>query len=269
MELQDLLKKIIPIVKLAGQAILEVYAKKDIVPVTLKSDHSPLTEADTASHQILVRGIRGLIPELPILSEESQEISYRERCLWTQYWLIDPLDGTKEFLARNDEFSINVALIQNHKPVLGVIYLPVFDVLYMAIEGEGAYKQEQNHHSNRIQTTSFNSTQLRLTLSRRHHSEKLKDWLVHFSNYTILPHGSALKICLVAEGTADLYPRFGNTSEWDTAAGQCILEEAGGAVLNCEDHHPIEYNRKASLVNPAFLAVGDKTIDWFHYKKTL
>lgn len=264
MKLQNLLPKIIPIVESAGQAILEVYARKGVVPVTLKPDHSPLTEADMASHQILIQGLQRLIPELPVLSEESQEISYQERCQWTRYWLIDPLDGTKEFLARTDEFSINIALIQNHKPILGVIYLPVFDVFYMATQGDGAYKQESNKNPNRIMTTPLNPTQMRLTLSRRHHSEKLKDWLARFPNYTVLQHGSALKICLVAEGLADLYPRFGNTSEWDTAAGQCVLEEAGGALLSCVDQKPMQYNTKASLVNTAFLAVGDKTIDWFH-----
>lgn len=254
---------IIPILKTAGQKILAIYEQKEAFSIEEKADHSPLTSADLASHHALVNGLKNIIPQLPILSEESGPTPFEERRKWHRYWLIDPLDGTREFIGRHDDFSINVALIEENQPIMGLVYVPVFDTLYTAVQGKGAYKQVQNRDPEPISTTPYQGGRLRITISRQHSTEKLRLWLSGLTNYEIIPRGSALKICLVAEGVADLYLRFGRTSEWDTAAGQCILEEAGGALIDLTARSPLRYNTKESFLNPDFLAVGDKTVDWF------
>lgn len=258
MLLNSLKNDVVKLAEKASAAILKIYAESD-VGITFKADRSPLTLADMASHQILEKGLKALTPDIPILSEESAEIPFSTRKNWQRLWVVDPLDGTKEFIQRSDEFSINIALVDNHQPVLGIIYLPVFKTVYVGIKGKGAYKG-----SEAISVASVADT-IRVLASRSHPSGRLKDFVDKLPRYQIERHGSALKTCLIAEGKADVYPRFGPTSEWDTAAGQCILEAAGGLLFDAETKQPLQYNMRESLVNPNFVAVGDTHYPWARY----
>lgn len=247
----DLIQPVTLLAKQAGAAILAVYRQEH--PVVLhKSDHTPVTEADLVAHQLLVEGLAQLTPQFPILSEEGAGIDYAERQTWSTYWLVDPLDGTKEFIARNGEFTVNVALIHQQQPVLGVIYAPVFDECYFSVRGKPAYKQQQQQLPQVVHTTPWTGQTLRVMGSRRHNAERLTQVLTAFPAVEIIPMGSSLKSCRVAEGAADLYLRMGPTSEWDTAAAQCIVEAAGGQVVDVHGQ-PLRYNTKASLLNPWFL----------------
>jgi len=250
---RSLLEATIRLAKQAGVDILKVYQQKH-VNVQQKSNHSPLTEADLRAHHTLVSGLKKLTPALPILSEEDCDIDYAERKTWGTYWLIDPLDGTREFLQRNDEFVVCIALIKNQQPVLGVIYAPVFDDCYFAGEGVGAFKlQQRDWHP--IKTKSPRQS-LNVVMGRRKYRQAVRDYLSKLGDYQLLRMGSAIKFGLVAEGKADLYLRLGKTSEWDTAAGQCIVEQAGGRVVDLSGES-LHYNAKRSLLNPHFIAVGD------------
>ena len=251
---------VIALSRRAGDAILHVY-RNMTTEVEIKGDGSPLTQADMASHHIIDAGLRAT--GIPVLSEENADIPFAERQQWSRYWLVDPLDGTKEFIARNDEFTVNIALIDNHEPVLGIVYAPALDLLYVGERGAGAFRQQAGGSCETIHCVSWSpdrGTPLRALGSRRHGLEKIAALLADIP-YTLDNRGSALKICMVAEGHADLYPRMGPTSEWDTAAGQCVVECAGGALLGT-DLQPFRYNTRDSLLNPDFLVFGQQHKHW-------
>jgi 3'(2'), 5'-bisphosphate nucleotidase len=255
-----MLDDIIALARAAGDAIVEVYGSD--FAVEHKADASPLTAADMAAHRIIVDGLRRLTPDLPVLSEESAAIDWRERERWSRYWLVDPLDGTREFVKRNGEFTVNIALIDAHRPVMGVVLAPVGGDLYYAEAGSGAFRQPQPAaEPQRLRTRHPAASPLRIAGSRSHGSERQGLLLSRLGDYTTLAMGSSLKFCLIARGAADLYLRAGPTSEWDTAAAHCVLDEAGGTVLAL-DGQPLRYNTKASLLNPEFLAIGDPAVDW-------
>lgn len=247
--------EICDIAKQAGQAINDVY-EKDFA-IESKKDQSPLTEADLASHRLIVAQLRALTPEIPILSEEAADIDWQERRQWQTYWLIDPLDGTKEFIKRNGEFTVNIALIHRGEPVLGVVYAPVLDCLYYASQRIGAWKQEKEHQALKIQVAGEPLNRAyNIMGSRSHPSEEFKAYVEQFASTEIISMGSSLKLCHVAEGKADLYPRLGPTSEWDTAAAHAVVLMAGGQCLDYETNKALKYNTKDSLLNPHFVVKG-------------
>ena len=231
-------------------------------PIEEKIDNSPLTSADLASHTLIIDSLKKITPEIPILSEESSAIPFVEREQWDTYWLIDPLDGTREFIKRNGEFTVNIALIINQTAALGVVYIPVQDITYFASSGNGAFKQEQNGPAVKITTRhSRPSENPTVCGSRSHAGESLKELLMQIGEYELISMGSSIKMCLVAEGIADIYPRFGPTSEWDTAAAHCVVSEAGGTLVDTT-LEPLRYNTKDSLLNPSFMAIGDMNKQW-------
>jgi 3'(2'), 5'-bisphosphate nucleotidase len=284
-----LLPRVLLTAKKAGEEILRIY--QGTVQVTLKDDQSPLTEADKASHTIIARELSqtafSASPDkpstcLPVLSEEGKNIRYSERHAWEYFWLVDPLDGTKEFIKKNGEFTVNIALIHRTKPVLGVIYIPVTGVYYFAAQGFGSYIMQHDDALNEPAKTAEDGLKTILTHSRRlplnapeddaskhrklviagsrsHATPELVDFVNKMKKthgeVEFVPAGSSLKFCLVAEGRADVYPRLGPTMEWDTAAGQIIVEEAGGSVQWKDASEPLKYN-KENLLNPWFLAYG-------------
>lgn len=289
--LKSFIPDILMIAYKAGQTILDVYHSKEF-DVTFKDDSSPLTIADKRANDIIVAGLSGQqFKNIPVLSEEGKSISYDERKSWEYFWCVDPLDGTKEFIKRNDEFTVNIALIHKHRPVLGVIYIPVKDVYYFAAEGLGAYKlsdskfianpdnymKEKTVLLNEIEKLSVNLSPMSESFTKDlenpplnkggqitilgsgSHATKEQEIYVgelkkRFSKVEFSSAGSSLKFCMVAEGNADIYPRFGPTMEWDTAAGQAIVEQSGGKVLNIRTKEPLDYNKK-ELLNPWFLVV--------------
>lgn len=257
-----LLPSVIELARSAGHKIMEIYSRD--FNVTHKDDHSPLTEADTAAHNTIMSGLRQLTPNVPVLSEESTEISFEERSSWQRYWLVDPLDGTREFIKRNGEFTVNIALIGQQRVLLGVVYVPVSDVCYFACRNNGAYKQLPGSTPVVIRVRHRNGATPTVVGSRSHSGEHMEKFLANLGVHEILSIGSSLKICLVAEGQADIYPRLGLTSEWDTAAAQCIVEEAGGKLTDTS-MRPLLYNTKPSLLNPYFFVFGDADHDWSSY----
>lgn len=264
MDIKSLLNSATQIAKEAGQEILKFYHSTEKIAVNFKSDQSPLTEADLIANKFIISRLTQLTPTLPILSEESAPTSFAERKKWQQYWLIDPVDGTKEFINKTDEFTVNIALIADHKPILGIVYAPALQLCYFAAADIGAFKQEKNLPIQAISTRPYNHKDVVVTASRRHGHGQLQDFLNRIGSYTIVQRGSALKCGLVAEGVADIYPRFGPTSEWDIAAGQCVIEQAGGKIIDFSGN-PLRYNTKESLENPNFLAVGDINHNWLNY----
>lgn len=242
----------------AGEAILEVYAREDF-EVACKSDDSPLTAADLAAHRLIVAGLRELTPEIPVLSEESADIAWDTRRQWSRYWLVDPLDGTREFLKRNGEFTVNIALVDGHRSVMGVVLAPVTGELFFASADAGAFMRRDGRTT--PLRTRTPASPVVVAGSRSHGSARQAELLSGIGEYTSVAMGSSLKFCLIARGEADLYLRAGPTSEWDTAAAHCVLEQAGGAVTQL-DGSPLVYNTKDSLLNPEFLAVGDPSCDW-------
>ncbi|MCG5529536.1 3'(2'),5'-bisphosphate nucleotidase CysQ [Halorhodospira halochloris] len=246
------------IAETAGERILEVYRSSDFA-VEAKDDESPLTRADRAAHETIAAGLRRLTPDIPQLSEEGDDIDAVTRRSWNNYWLIDPLDGTREFIKRNGEFTVNIALIDNGRPVLGVVHAPDLATTWSAAAGERAYRFD----SNGMQTIATRRAQPPLTVvvSRSHREAAIENILERLGEYHELSVGSSLKICRVAQGEADLYPRFGPTCEWDTGAAQCVLEAAGGSIMDI-GLQQLRYNQKDSLLNPDFIAVGDVDYDW-------
>jgi 3'(2'), 5'-bisphosphate nucleotidase len=250
--LTELLPRVTALACESGRAILTIY--QDLNPaVEYKLDRSPVTQADIVSHHILWAGLAGLPPHWPVLSEESVEVPFDERKSWRHFWMIDPLDGTKEFLHRTGEFTVNIALIEDDRPILGVVYAPVFDKLYFAARGAGSYRTD-GKITTPIKVGPAMTGGTRFVVSRCHAAEQ--ETLAHFIDQTkgreTIVMGSSLKFCLIAEGAADVYPRNGPTMEWDTAAAQCILEEAGGSVTDLEGN-TIRYNKNV-LLNSAFVA---------------
>lgn len=250
--------------KQAGASVMPIYERpRDEVDTNLKQDGSPLTEADVLAHQLLTKGLQQLNPAIPCLSEEGADVDYALRASWSSYWLIDPIDGTKEFLLQNGDFTVNIALIEDQQVVLGVVYAPALQTCYFAARGLGAFKQVGEGAIEPIAVRAFTGV-LQIAASRRHGANSFAALFAQFPDYHLVTRGSSLKFCLIAEGQADLYPRFALTSEWDTAAAQCVLEEAGGSVLDLHGL-PLRYNTKASLLNPHFVALGDASIPWLTY----
>lgn len=263
-----LLEAVIDISQQAGAAILEIYNSSDF-GVETKSDNSPLTKADLAAHHILEPALAKLIDGVPVMSEEAELPEWSERQSWQRYWIIDPLDGTKEFIHRNDEFTVNVALIENGVPVLGVVYAPVYGWTYAASSDIGAFKIDSNGRRNisvRSIASRLESNQpIQIFASRRHGAEAI-DALEARIEKTLgsverVSMGSSLKLCMVAEGEADLYPRLALTSEWDTAAAQAVVEAAGGRVVD-ESFALLRYNQKDDILNPFFHVIADCDYDW-------
>lgn len=262
----DLAALVEPVQAIAGEAgrrILEVYAGS--FSVTEKADQSPVTEADLAAHGCILRGLAELTPDIPILSEEAPDVSFAERSRWEWLWLVDPLDGTREFIKRSDQFSVNIALIHRHEVVFGLILLPVVGICYHAFRGGGAHKQLVGSRARRIQAARVCHYPVRVVSSQGSYStRRLQDYLSLLGPHRHFCLGGVLKSCLVAEGEADLYPRFGPTGEWDTAAAQIILEEAGGYLTDIQ-FRPLRYNARPVLINPDFFAFGDASHDWSQY----
>jgi 3'(2'), 5'-bisphosphate nucleotidase len=248
----DALPRLIEIAKKAGEEILAVYGTS--FSVLEKADRSPLTQADRRSHEIIAQAL-AMLDDLPVLSEEGKSIPYSVRKAWTRFWLVDPLDGTKEFVNRNGEFTVNIALIENGSPVLAVIYVPVSGVLYHAEKGRGARRIKGGVTT--ALPIAAGSGHLRIVGSRSHASAEFTEYAARlkarYPESDFVSAGSSLKFCLVAEGTADVYPRLGPTMEWDTAAGQLIVEEAGGSVEEAGTRATLAYN-KSNLLNPHFIA---------------
>jgi 3'(2'), 5'-bisphosphate nucleotidase len=233
---------VVQLAKRAGAVIMEIYNRD--FSVDMKADNSPLTEADLAAHHCIVNGLQQLTPNIPVLSEESATISWQERGQWHRYWLIDPLDGTKEFVKRNGEFTVNIALIVDQQPLWGVVYAPAKSLLY---------------YGGSLQAGSIKESaagKLSILGSKSHQSDEFVQLVKRFEQPDIVNLGSSLKICMVAEGSADLYPRLGLTSEWDTAAAHAVLQGAGGEMYQAGSFTPLRYNTKDSLLNPFFHAVG-------------
>jgi len=250
---KDFINKINSIAVEAGKKIMFIYQKD--FEIQEKPDQSPLTEADLASHNYICEKLSVLTPKIPILSEESANISWEERKLWETYWLIDPLDGTKEFIKKNGEFTVNIALISKGKPVFGVVYAPDLDTLYFGSNLLGAFKEKEGR-SEPITIASSPSDSVKVVGSRSHQSDEMHKYLTKFESYDLIPMGSSLKICLIAEGQADIYPRLGPTSEWDTAAAHAVLAAAGGSCFLYDSGQELVYNTKESLLNPYFIAQG-------------
>jgi 3'(2'), 5'-bisphosphate nucleotidase len=237
---------------------LNVYGRD--ISVRLKDDRSPLTEADQRSHELIAERLRHLDGSLPLLSEESSPPDAAQRRAWVRYWLVDPLDGTKEFLKRNGEFTVNIALVSEHRAVLGVVYAPAIDELYFGAIDHGAWAQRAGGARRAIRVRRAGDL-VRVVGSRSHPGSELAAYVARLGPHEWRVMGSSLKICLIACAEADVYPRFGPTSEWDTGAAQAILESAGGRMIDLAGQ-PLRYNTKAHLLNPHFLAFGDSRRDW-------
>lgn len=259
MELQQFIEPVVELAIEAGDAILEVYATD--FDVQEKDDSSPLTQADMASNRRIEQGLRALTPNIPVLSEESALPAFAERSQWETYWLVDPLDGTKEFVNRNGEFTVNIALIEKNRPVFGVVHVPVHHKTYFGCAGYGAELRDAGAESRKIRVAEKSAERVRVVGSRSHGRSSLDGFLENLGEYEMHPMGSSLKFCLIAEGTADIYPRLGPTSEWDTAAAQAVVEQAGGSVVTL-DGKPLSYNCKSDILNPHFLVVGPEDRDW-------
>jgi len=245
--------KVCTIARDAGSEIMEIYAGE--FNVELKGDNSPLTCADRVSHQMIVEGLQQATPDIPILSEEGRDIPYAERATWSRFWLVDPLDGTKEFIKRNGEFTVNIALVEDGRVIAGVVYVPAQETMYFGRLGAGCWKTVEDDESVPIKVREADhNAGLTIVMSRSHPSPELEAYLQEVKVAEALPVGSSLKLCVVAEGKADLYPRLGPTMEWDTAAGHAVVEAAGGTVTQV-DGAPLRYN-KENLLNPYFIVRG-------------
>ncbi len=259
----EFVPSLVTIAKQAGAEILKIYETD--FSVESKDDDSPLTAADMASHNAIISGLSELTPEIPILSEESATIPYQTRKDWKRYWLIDPLDGTREFVKRNGEFTINIALIDNCQPIVGIVYAPVTQICYFSSKGHGAFKQKTGEIKQKIEPRKTSADSFSVAGSRSHGSEEQQKFFSALGDKVeVIAIGSSLKLCLVAEGTVDIYPRFGLTSEWDTAAAHAIVCEAGGVVIDTR-LNPLKYNTKESILNPHFLVIADTSFDWRMY----
>ena len=257
----DLLENTIYIARDAGQQILTIYEHGEYEQL-IKSDQTPVSSADFASNEILTKALGQLTPDIPIISEEMEPVDFATRKKWPRYWLLDPLDGTQEFIARSGHFAVNIALVENGWPTLGVIYWPCQDTTYFAAKGHGSYKRDSNG-TERIQVSPRSDpNKVRLAISRVQNLTTVTQYLHPHIEPSFEKYGScALKSCFVAEGLADCYLRVGPTGEWDTGAPQIIVEEAGGKILNSE-FKPLSYNQRPSLKNPDFFVLGDQNLPW-------
>lgn len=265
----ELIDQLIPICSEAAKAILDVYYGSDSFDVATKSDDSPVTRADLAANSIIYSHLQALTPDIPIITEEMELAPYRERKNWSCYWLVDPLDGTKEFIKRNHQFTINIALVERNRVKMGIVYVPVSHTIYGGIVGEGAFKTVDSERCS-IRTRNLEqrlqeSQAIEVVASINHCNDAtnkiISDLESNIAKVSRRSIGSSLKFCLLAEGVADVYPRMAPTCEWDTAAAQAVLEAAGGAVYQL-NLTPLKYNTKDNLLNPYFIACGDKTYDW-------
>ena len=260
----QLIDAVVGIVAAAGDEILRIY--RTDFDVTAKGDDSPLTLADLNAHRVIVAALEKLTPDVPIVSEESAPPAFEVRARWSRYWLVDPLDGTREFVSKNGEFTVNIALIEAHRPVLGVVGVPAQNVIYTGdVEAKRAERRAGRERKALGTRRMKGFDNVAVVASRSHGGERLEAYLAalrtRFANVERTPVGSSLKLCILAEGKADLYPRLGPTSEWDIAAAQAVLEAAGGRVLTF-DGAPLSYNTKDSLLNPEFFALGDPSFAW-------
>lgn len=262
----ELAKKALAISQEAGELILEFY--RSAFTVTHKSDDSPLTQADLAAHRHISAALEKLTPDIPVLSEEAANIPYEVRKSWERYWLVDPLDGTREFVNRRDDFTVNIALIENGEPIIGIVHVPVFNTSYYAARAAGAFElkeglQRRIHIRTPVPAVPY------FVVTRNNRDAALDALLAKLPTHEAVSRGSALKICLVAAGDADLYPRTGPTSEWDTAAGHCVVDEAGGTILRLPELTTLRYNQKDSLLNPGFVVIGDRQFGWETYLRQI
>lgn len=254
MKYKDLLNLAIDTSYLAGKKILDIYNDNNYKNfIEIKKDASPLTIADKASNDIIVSCLKKNDNQIPILSEEEKEIDFSQRKKWNTFWLVDPLDGTKEFINRNGEFSVNIALIENGLPIMGVVYAPVIKKLWYGLKDYGSFFIEDKERPVKIKKVKPDNNIVKIVSSRSHaNNKKLKDYLKQFKNYEIISMGSSIKMCLVADGTAHYYPRFGPTMEWDTGAAHAIVKYANGNIYNIETDKELTYN-KENLLNPGFI----------------
>jgi 3'(2'), 5'-bisphosphate nucleotidase len=255
-DLRGLAESLLPIVALAGDAIMKIY--DGAFTVQHKDDNSPLTLADLESQRIILEGLSRITPDIPVLSEESAAAPWQQRRTWTELWVVDPLDGTREFVKRNGEFTVNVALIVDHEPVLGVVTAPAQGLVFWGARGVGAFTEDRGAPRTAIRV-SPPQRPLRVVGSRSHLSPQTAAYVQRLTEHVMTSVGSSLKFCLLAAGKADLYPRFGPTSEWDTAAGQALLEAAGGHVTRL-DGHRLRYNCRESVINGDFVAFTDPCV---------
>jgi 3'(2'), 5'-bisphosphate nucleotidase len=258
-QLSQWLPAVIELADAAGREILRVY--ESAFSVTFKSDRSPLTEADLAAQRVIAAGLTRLTPEIGMLGEESAPEVFRQRRGWSSLWLVDPLDGTREFVKRNGEFTVNIALVEAGEPVLGVVYAPAQGLLYSAARGAGAFRRDADGSRTPIQVCRAAPTTLRILGSRSHADAVLDRMLERLGPHERVSIGSALKFGLLADGRGDLYVRRGTTCEWDTAAGQAVVLEAGGCVVDFEGR-PLRYNAHDRITNPSFIAYADRSRDW-------
>ncbi len=255
MDKTEMARSVADIARKAGAAIMEIYGQADF-QVEQKADESPLTIADKTANDIICKGLQELAPNVPIISEENKTIAYEERRHFGINWLVDPLDGTKEFIKRNGEFTVNIALIQRGKPVLGVVYAPCLEEMYWAVKGEGAWMEKEGDVK-QIHAAKFTMQDpgLKVVCSRSHLNEGTQAFIDQLNAPEKVSQGSSLKFLILAKGEAHLYPRLAPTMEWDTGAAQMVLEEAGGKVISEETQEPVAYN-KENLLNPHFIAYG-------------
>jgi len=260
LNLDSMIQHLLEISKLAGDKILDVYDGD--FDVTIKDDLSPLTDADRKSNQIITEKLELLYPEIPILSEEGEKIDFSDRKKWSLFWLIDPLDGTKEFVKRNGEFTVNIALISEGHPIAGVVYAPVSSTYWYGAKDIGSYKIKGESTPVQINVENNIEHPIKIVSSRSHPSPKLQTYLDRFDNHEILGMGSSLKICLVADGTAHIYPRLGPTMEWDSGAGHAVLKFAGGYMTDTTTGDELIYNKEI-LKNPDFICYGSKIKEYY------
>ena len=252
-EYNNLIESLISISKAAGNEILKIYDLDD-VGVSHKKDNSPLTLADKASNEIICSKLKKLTPHIPVLSEEGKDVSFNKRKAWDTFWLIDPLDGTKEFIKKNGEFSVNIALINHFKPILGIVYAPVLDTIWYGSASEGSFKIIKNKKPEKINVLKSKEDETIKVVSSRSHSNNIKlgKFLIDYPKHELIFMGSSIKICLVADGSAHMYPRLGPTMEWDTAAAHAVVKFAGGNIFDMDNQNELSYN-KENLLNPSFL----------------
>ena len=277
----ELIAQLVDLSRRAGDAIMAIYNQRDTYNIQQKTDNSPLTAADLASHQVIASALSQLL-DIPVISEEGELPSLAERAGWESLWLVDPLDGTKEFIAGNGEFTVNIALIREHKSVLGVVHVPVTDITYVGVldafdpQSAGAWKYRAGGDPQPIKVRDLsarfaNRQPITALLSHRHSTQATLDLMAHIESrwagaVETANAGSSLKFCMIAEGGADFYPRQGPTSEWDTGAAQAVLEAAGGRVVKALPENSglidLNYNAREGLLNPHFFALGDKNFPW-------
>lgn len=261
--LRQLLPETVRISRQAGEAILQVYDAG--FTVTHKADNSPVTQADDRAQAVIDEALSKLTPDIPILSEEGALSPWPVRHQWSTYWLIDPLDGTREFIRRNDQFAVNISLIHEGRPVLGVVHAPVTGTVWYGGPSLGAFRESRDGSAEQIHTAPLPQPPLRVVLGRATPGARTRTLLDRLPEHRILTCGASLKLCMIAGGQADLFPRFGPISEWDLGAPQAILEAAGGAITHMHDLIPIRYNTRSSLTTSDIVAFGDPSVDWRRY----